>query len=82
MIDTPVGTLTGGASFVFWIKLLDNTAKWIFTSTAWNSPREGMQIRYFPSDKIGVLIFRQGTSSTDNFLTPFIETLMTNYIGE
>ncbi len=73
---------TGGASFMFWIKLLDNTAKWIFTSTAWTPPKEGMQIRYSSNDKIRVKIFRQGTSSTNNYLTPYIETIMTSYIGE
>ncbi len=41
-----------------------------------------MQIRYLGGDKLRVKIFRQGTSSTNNYLQPNVETIMTSYIGE
>ncbi len=63
------------------LKLLDSTDKWILSSTAWSPVREGMQIRYHPDDKLQLRIFRQGTTSTGNFLNAKVETALSSYVG-
>ncbi len=47
---------TGGTTYAFWIKLLDNTPNWISSSTAWSPVRAGMQIRLHSSDKVGCVM--------------------------
>ncbi len=69
MTTAPTDCTNGGATYLFWVKLLDPTNGGILSSLSWNPPREGINIKQ-NSNNLAVGVYRKG--ATDN---RFIETI-------
>ena len=58
-----------GASYLFWIKILNTTQGFVFTSTAWDShPKEGISFMIQNRNQIQVAVFRKGNAGENNRL--------------
>ena len=56
----PDDCTNGGATYTFWIKLLDSVNGVILTTLDWGPPREGIRIQAH-NGKLKLLIFREGS---------------------
>ena len=56
----------GGLTYSFWIKIVDTTVGYIFTSTAWSPPREGIQVKINSNIEIRFNVFRKGSANQNN----------------
>ncbi len=51
---------TSGATYMFWIKLMDTISGAIFTTLDWSAPREGIRFHVDGNGKFQAAIFRAG----------------------
>ena len=57
----PTDCVNGGATYLFWVKLLDSTSGGILTTLSWSPPREGIRITQ-NGNNLGLAVFRKGAS--------------------
>ena len=58
----PSDCTNGGATYMFWIKLLNEEGGAILTTLDWDPPREGIRVSAGNNLKINVAIFREGAT--------------------
>ncbi len=58
----PTDCVNGGATYLFWVKLLDPTGGAILTTLSWGPPREGLRISH-NGNNLYLSVFRKGASS-------------------
>ena len=63
LTTAPSDCTSGGATYMFWIKLLDGQRGPILSTQDWSNPRKGIRIMGENDGKLKVTIFRQGTTS-------------------
>ncbi len=54
---------TTGATYIFWMKLLDTFGGGVLTTMDWSSAREGIRISTADNGKLGVVVFKEGSDS-------------------
>ena len=58
----PSDCTNGGATYIFWIKLLNEEGGAILTTLDWSPPREGIRVSAGNNGKLNVAIFREGAT--------------------
>ena len=62
LTTAPSDCTNGGATYMFWIKLLNEAGGAILTTLDWASPREGIRISAGNDGKLRAAIFREGAT--------------------